>query len=208
MDVDIISMSWTIEKNEERNEEKNEKKTTALGRLDHALREAAEKNILMFCAARDEGLEQPKAVPYPAASETKRIFVIGAASPSGAASTWVNESAVQFLFPGTELRESRPLLMPPELPSVDGSSSATALASGLAGLLLNILSTDTTKKWDSQRRKGRYEKISNILNNIKSDKNYVQVWDLFDKFTNRKESGKESEVWREMVDKILLTSAG
>lgn len=201
MDVDIISMSWTIEKNE-----KDEKKTAALRRLDRAVREAADKNILMFCAARDEGLEQPKAVPYPAASDTQKIFVVGAATPSGAASTWVNERAVHFLFPGTELRESRPQLMPPEMLFVDGSSPATALASGLAGLLLNILATDTSKKWDSKKAPERYEKMSYILSNMKGEGSYVQVWDLFDRYMLRLKSENNDLVRQEMVERILMYS--
>ena len=43
--------------------------------------------------------------------------------------------------------------------------TATALASGLAAMLLTILSNDTVKTWDPVDRK------------------YMQVWDLFDEHT-------------------------
>jgi hypothetical protein len=41
--------------------------------------------------------------------------------------------------------------------------TATALASGLAAMLLTILSNDTGKTWDPVARHGRHEKINNIL---------------------------------------------
>lgn len=199
MKVDIISMSWTIEKPKSARERAE---SQALGDLDIALLDAASKNILMFCAARDEGLEQPNEVPFPAASKTGNIFVIGAAAPSGAASTWVNKKAVHFLLPGTELRESRPKLMPPDMPVVDGSSPATALASGLAGLLLTILSADTTRAWDHHKREGRHDKINKILLSVKGDKNYVQVWDLFNKFTDNPRAEEDTAAFQRMVNSI------
>jgi hypothetical protein len=198
--VDIISMSWTIGKSE-----KTEEKKKALMELDAALEEAAKNNILMFCAARDEGLEQPKEVPFPAASRTKNIMVIGAAGPSGTASTWVNADAIHFLFPGTELREVRPHFMPTEMVTVDGSSTATALASGLAAMLLTILSNDTSKTWDPVARHGRHEKINNILSAVRNavDKKYVQVWDLFEEYTGDSKSEGDLVVLQKMVDWIL-----
>jgi len=201
MDVDIISMSWTIGKSY-----KDGQKKEALGELDRAIRVASSKDILMFCAARDEGLEQPTEIPFPAASDVKNIHVIGAAAPSRAASTWVNDTTVHFLFPGTELRESRPKLIPPGMPAVDGSSSATALASGLAGLLLCILSTDTKKEWDPQKSERRHEKINNILGSVRGDKKYVQVWDLFDQFIRKPGSEGDLKVLQNMVDTLLVYS--
>lgn len=198
MEVDIISMSWTIEKSEE-----NEEKKKALIDLDDALEEAAKKDILMFCAARDEGLENPKQVPYPAASRTKNIMIIGAAGPSGTISAWVNPNAIHFLFPGIDLRSARPDWMPPEMPTVDGSSTATALASGLAALLLMILAKDTTGAWDPAATRGRHQKINNILDGVKNDKNYVQVWDLFDEFTKNSKTEGDSVVLQNMVNWIL-----
>ena len=198
MQVDIISMSWTIEKSENTREKKK-----ALLDLDEALEYAAKKNILMFCAARDEGLEQPKEVPFPAASRTRNIMIVGAAGPSGAISTWVNADAIHFLFPGTELRDARPDWMPPEMVTVDGSSTATALASGLAALLLTILGTDTSKTWDPVEHHGRHEKIKNILSGIKGDKKYVQVWDLFDEYTRDSKTEGDIVVLQKMVNWIL-----
>lgn len=191
-------MSWTIE-----DSWKTTEKMQALGDLDDALEEAAKENILMFCAARDAGLENPKQVPFPAKSRTKNIMVIGAAGPSGAISTWVNAESVHFLFPGVELRSgiARLELMPPEMEEVDGSSTATALASGLAGLLLTILSTDTSNTWDS--KVGVHEKIKNILNNVKGDTNYVQIWDLFRDYIQDPGTEGDAKTLQRMVDWIL-----
>jgi hypothetical protein len=63
---------------------------------------AAKNNILIFCAARDECLDQPKEVPFPAVGRTKNIMAIGVAGLSGAVLTWANASTIHFPFPGTE----------------------------------------------------------------------------------------------------------
>ncbi|KAI1102252.1 hypothetical protein F4804DRAFT_343395 [Jackrogersella minutella] len=60
---------------------------------------AACNNILMFCAATDQGAYKDKT--YPAATATKSIFKIGAAEASGAALKWIgDQSLVDFIFPG------------------------------------------------------------------------------------------------------------
>ncbi|KAL6796585.1 peptidase S8/S53 domain-containing protein [Trichoderma sp. SZMC 28012] len=172
-EVDIISMSWTIEESSTNRED--------LGKLNQALKEAAENNILLFCAARDEGLENPTNKPYPAASDTKSITVVGAAGPSGAISTWVSMESVDLLFPGLEIREACADRMPADMSAVDGSSTATACATGLAGLLLKILS-GTAAEREGWIKDKRHDRIKKLMTNVAGSTKYVQVWDLFDDF--------------------------
>ena len=195
MGVDVISMSWTMDKTEQTSE-------NVTRQLDEALQRAYNKGIVMLCAARDEGVENPGLRSYPAAG-AKDIFRIGAAAPTGISSEKTNREAVDFLFPGTELRDASSELKYPEMPAVDGSSSATALASGLVALLLFILSMDIkNRNW----RKMRYNMIQDILKNVVAgvpgeDKKYVQVWQLFERFTQPKTEGDCSKL-QDLIDHL------
>lgn len=171
--------------------------------LDEALRKANTKGIVMLCAARDEGVENPGLRSYPAAGAND-IFKIGAAAPTGISSEKTNREAVDFLFPGTELRDASPELKFPEMPAVDGSSSATALASGLVALLLSILSLDTKKNRDWSKM--RYHRIRDILKNVVAgvpgeDKKYVQIWQLFERFTQPKTEGDGKKL-QDLIDHL------
>lgn len=88
-------------------------------------------------------------------------------------------------FLGTELGEARSYLMPTEMMTIDRSSTATALVSGLAAMLMAILSSDAGKAWHPAARHGRHEQINNIRNAARNtaDRKYAQVWDLFDEYT-------------------------
>jgi hypothetical protein len=88
-------------------------------------------------------------------------------------------------FPGTEPGEARSYLMPTEIMTVDRSSTATGLVSGLAAMLMTILSSDTGMAWHPAARHGRHEQINNIHNAARNtaDRKYAQVWDLFDEYT-------------------------
>src|SRR4051794_39774893 len=121
-------MSWTIERTELNKSDIDE--------LERAIELAASKDILMFCAATDQGAYRDRT--YPAASGTKKIFKIGAAEASGAAYKWVgDQSAVDFIMPGhqvvLERHDDRNVT---KFTPLTGSSVATALASGLAAVVL------------------------------------------------------------------------
>lgn len=161
-------MSWTIDLPEQH----------IPSELKEALHKAEEKNILMLCAARDEGIENPSQNRYPAAGSTQSI-IIGAATPTGIHSPRVNQAAVHFLFPGTELQDAGPEFKHPDLRSLDGSSSATALASGLVALLLFIFAQSPGTK--SIPKNCRCVKVRNILKSVVNER-YVAIWDLFDEY--------------------------
>ncbi|KAJ8127354.1 hypothetical protein O1611_g6283 [Lasiodiplodia mahajangana] len=119
--VNVISMSWTIYNSRGRNDDD-------VTRLMDALRRAEDANIIMFCACQDSGYSGHRE-PYPATScNSKTMKRIGSAGAYGERSEYVNPKEVDYLFPG-EVAMSQEKVC-------SGSSAATALAAGLAGLIL------------------------------------------------------------------------
>ncbi|KAK0648271.1 hypothetical protein B0T16DRAFT_444377 [Cercophora newfieldiana] len=122
-DVDVISMSWTIEAAVQGNEE--------MAALKAAVDAARAKNILMFCSTSDQG-SSTKDDCYP--GDFDGCIKIGGATTTGEPLAWVNTDKVQFLLPGNNVpftnNENKVVSYE------SGSSVATAAASGLAGLLL------------------------------------------------------------------------
>jgi hypothetical protein len=116
-------MSWTIETPVAGNQD--------MENLKAAVREADEKQILMFCSTSDQG-SSTKDNCYP--GDFEGCIMIGGATDTGEELTWVDATKVKFLLPGTNApfvnNEGRVVSYE------SGSSVATAVASGLAGLLL------------------------------------------------------------------------
>ncbi|KAI0101767.1 hypothetical protein GGR51DRAFT_529279 [Nemania sp. FL0031] len=177
--VDIISMSWTIERTE-RNKHDIEK-------LADAVRDAASKGILMFCAATDQGAY--KDTTYPAASSTKKIFKIGAAEASGAALKWLgDQTLVDFIMPGHQVvTEQRDDPRIKNSTALTGSSVATALASGLAAVILyTVQLADVYRRSDdlgAYRSLKNYDRMKEAFSQIgttkESDNKYITVWNRF-----------------------------
>ena len=124
-------MSWTIKETEENGND--------IRRLEAAMNEASKKGILMFCAAGDKGSHQDK--EYPAAYNPTRIFRIGAAKANGNVWDWVGDPRnLDFILPGHEVVDRNPHGAPLEkFRPRTGSSVATALAAGLAALVLHCV---------------------------------------------------------------------
>jgi len=130
--VDIISMSWTVDRTD-----KNEQD---LENMKDAIDQAHKHNILMFCAAKDCGYSQSSNFGYPKNFD-KPVFCIGATTEHGNLSESIGsqKNAIDFGLPGENLL---PLSGNSEKEKITGSSIATALASGLAGLLLYCIEFD------------------------------------------------------------------
>ncbi|KAK1764325.1 hypothetical protein QBC33DRAFT_203355 [Phialemonium atrogriseum] len=122
-DVHIISMSWTIETPVAGNED--------MQSLETAVRDAANKNILMFCSTSDQG-SSTKDICYP--GDFEGCIKIGGATDTGEALAWVNAEKIDFLLPGKNVPFANNEGTVTSYES--GSSVATAAASGLAGLLI------------------------------------------------------------------------
>lgn len=118
-------MSWTIESKSPEGEE--------MKRLKEALTLAETKRILMFCSADDRGSISSDHC-YP--NVWDKCLLIGAANDTGSMCDWVpaHKASQMFIFPGLNIPFSAGIGIPDSPES--GSSVATAIAAGLAGVLL------------------------------------------------------------------------
>ena len=115
-------MSWTLYATHD------DPDLTGIKLMMDAIGRAEKKNIIMFCAAQDNGFQAHRD-PYPAKScNPKTMKRIGSAGLHGERSGYVHPKEVDYLFPGEVAMSSENICT--------GSSASTALASGLAGLIL------------------------------------------------------------------------
>jgi hypothetical protein len=126
--VDIISMSWTVVEIDHNK--------TDIENLKTAISDANEANILMFGAASDQGYNDTRQA-YPAVHD--KVICIGGARESGHPDE-MGGRTVNFVFPGSSIISSASFRQGSaggaSTTVVTGSSFATALASGLAALVL------------------------------------------------------------------------
>lgn len=122
-EVDIISMSWDVEK--------TSRNSSAGKKLEDELTKANDKHILMFCSSSDNGIFSSSGRTfYPHLSG--KCIKIGAAAWDGHGCAWVDED-IDFLLPGKDIPFN--WTSSEQMDPQDGSSLATALAAGLAGIL-------------------------------------------------------------------------
>lgn len=196
----IISMSWTIDPPEDEEERRF---------LDAAIVEAANADILMFCSASDKGAKQN--LTYPSKATTK-IFTIGAATASGAADSWVgNLGNINFIFPGTKVEMDGPRSgTDTSSREVTGSSVATALAAGLAALVLYCVQIRLYLATDQEKQKARrdfqllkkHEHMMKALKDIgtteESNHKFIEVWEVFGKKVEEKER-YDQDRWLDLI---------
>ena len=152
-------MSWTIESNDPASD---------ITEFKAAIKEAADKGIVLLCAFSDQGNVSASDC-YPGAFD--QTIMIGAATNRGGPCTWVNEKVVDLLFPGEHIvAEQRP-----EASSrpVSGSSVSTALAAGMVALLLHLI-----QLVDPGQHKKLREDMSKSLSRIANGK-YIDVQEVF-----------------------------
>ncbi|KAF9636707.1 hypothetical protein BFW01_g7603 [Lasiodiplodia theobromae] len=161
--VDIISMSWTLEATPQNKDH--------ITHLTTALTDAAKANILLFCAAPDQGADTTRT--YPAAASAPCIR-IGAAEASGEAYEWLGAAPVDFLFPGANVLWSRPGDLAVDSGTggggrLTGSSVATALAAGLAALALYCVQFAVQYAVVANAQQGRQQQVTaEDLRNLKT----------------------------------------
>ncbi|RDW68220.1 hypothetical protein BP5796_08877 [Coleophoma crateriformis] len=194
--VHIISMSWTIDPMELRDEKDKI-------RLEKAIAEAAEANILMFSSAHDNAPKEDNT--YPAVAAKGKIFKIGAAKASGQTDDTVgNASRVHFTFPGNEV-EMEGSTLAHKVEYRTGSSVATALAAGLAALILYCVQVKLFRSSAEERPKieqafNKLKKHDSMMKAFRSigmtegsNGKYIAVWDMFGKqVKNSETAGKDS----------------
>lgn len=197
--VDIISISWTIRNivnQDGHNRPHQGHETEEVEALKKAIDKAKKAGILMFCSASDD--VQKKGVdmlPYSQAGDSG--FRIGAADAYG----WSDRATedhrtIDWFFPGNQVADDfNPRSMRGgELQYRDGSSVATALAAGLASLIIYMANLMKAYSTPGSKNAAKFSEYSSILrrkdamrkafDNIITDENYkdkkfLPVWDLF-----------------------------
>ncbi|KAI1408751.1 hypothetical protein F5Y13DRAFT_104954 [Hypoxylon sp. FL1857] len=155
--VDIISMSWNIERNRS-----NEADIDALA---SQIKAAANRNIIMYCAAQDKGqLGNSEVEVYPAGSDTTKLKIVGAADPTGHPLNIVDTDKVHYLFPGEVVLEN-------DGKTITGSSAATALAAGTAAMILFCYELGYGKM-ETIAKPGR---MAQLFNSLRSSTKFIDV---------------------------------
>ncbi|KAL7800594.1 hypothetical protein V8C43DRAFT_274335 [Trichoderma afarasin] len=135
----IISMSWTIKSTVENGHDETDQD---IKDLQNAIKNAISKGALLFCAAPDEGNKSDATFrqyyPVGYSSCSHQMFKIGAAASTNKA--WEKTgrvSQLDFLLPGHEVEPRMgDRIEIKESGLQTGSSIATALAAGLAALVI------------------------------------------------------------------------
>ncbi|KAH0537653.1 hypothetical protein FGG08_005566 [Glutinoglossum americanum] len=177
MDVDIISMSWTLKSNERDPYTK-------------AFREAvvdavSKKEKIVFCSLHDnEGAERienyyPVGIP--------EVFKIGSATRTGnqAESNSTDWDIAEFILPGHEVLDGGTNT------KINGSSIATALASGLAALIIccvDIVDKEgNSRPGENVRSKGYMKNAFKNLSDKSKTKKFPEVKKHFPKLEDHEE---------------------
>jgi hypothetical protein len=185
MDVNIISMSWSIDKSTN---------STDFNDLQLAVEAAIKAGILLFCASDDQGTSRPEhSEPYPARIDPLHIFRIGAATRTGMQADRVR--GVDYILPG-----EKDQLVPffgEQFSSHEprtASSLATALASGLAALILYCGAiVEDKKKYELLKTQ---EKMNGAFKNLcKSHpgSRYLLVTEVFGEYLPKGSVGEAGE---------------
>ncbi|KAJ2902817.1 hypothetical protein MKZ38_000098 [Zalerion maritima] len=190
--ADIISMSWTIKHNQSNGD------SPGIAELESAIQKAKRRGILLFCSASDEIDEGATgSLPYSAAK--KYAFRIGAALSYGQRDAATEDhSSIDYFCPGNQVAETWNPRSDKTVQYHDGSSVATALAAGLAALIMHcaeLLRADAERRRDADPK--WYEilehncdglrvrsNMKTAIDNIKADgapddPKFPPVWGIF-----------------------------
>jgi subtilase family protein len=193
-------MSWTINKTEEN--------ADAMEKLKGAVNEAIKEKILLFCSVSDQGAKDEEI--YPANCNRQDSFLIGSATITGKSWKWNGANEVDYILPGTDLEvKIGDELFDRHLKRLceSGSSLATALASGLAALILDCVALRTPKDIHYLREPKGMKRAFGAINTNQyanaDDNKYLRVWDTFGRAL-RDEKMDERESLGLVVTKLLL----
>ena len=186
-------MSWTIEK--------TQANARDIEDLETALSDASRRKILLFCSMSDEKIS-PKDKTYPVNFPLKK-FKIGAASETG--SQWEqrgDKHNADYSLPGTNFifeSEQSPLVVPRS-----GSSIATALAAGLAAIILHCALCRKESDFELLRS---HEQMDNAFKAIgTTDDKYILVWNVFETYLKNQPHGEHGGTLNEIMEKLLSRS--
>ncbi|KAI1465212.1 uncharacterized protein F4812DRAFT_462057 [Daldinia caldariorum] len=176
---DIISISWTVMNTIEARQaahDKNPDGKSPTERIDDALSRAYRNGALIFCAAPDEGLitsiEFHKYYPVGCPGLSTKIFKIGAATANNVGHSQTGEvGQIDFILPGHEVTERDEGIDVEKNSPKTGSSIATALAAGLAALVIHCVRLAAIETY--QKRQSGEEGERNTTTNKTLDANSI-----------------------------------
>ncbi|KAL7790945.1 hypothetical protein V8C37DRAFT_161785 [Trichoderma ceciliae] len=237
-DVDIISMSWTVKQkiasivtNTTSHQPSSTGEPHGIKELREAIRAAVDAKILMFCSASDDiQAEAMDFWPYRGAPDY--IFRIGAALAQGQRDPHTEDNKnINYFFPGNKVAEAWNPRSAETVKYHDGSSVSTALAAGLASLIIycaNIMGTyhgakippqgpSSPEKVPDISGKTRFEgfakelrkrdKMKRAFDNIESEnwdrKKFLPVWRTFESITNNINEMNKLEDKVQQLDKLV-----
>jgi hypothetical protein len=153
--ANVISMSWTIKSDPKYIDDEI--------LLANQIIEAEKGGIVLFCSSEDKGQHNNnpgQLLP----SRSNLLRRIGSCNGNGNKSEFVSEAEVHYLFPGEQLPVMQQHLKRTgnKTSSTDrGSSASTALASGLASLVLwcTIKSGDKKRRFANARMYALFDKL-------------------------------------------------
>ncbi|KAM0520616.1 hypothetical protein ACHAPE_003013 [Trichoderma viride] len=224
--ADIISMSWTVRKLAKKaavlpsvldigfNEgHKMSPEEVAMDALQKAIEKAKSRNILMFCSAADDiQLLGRESLPFSAASDC--ILRIGAALPKGQRDPASEDfKTISYFFPGNQVAEARNPRSSKPIEYHDGSSVSTALAAGLASLIIYCTHVVNTYKngarpfadWALGLRNHKNMRIAfdNINSQDYDDRKFLPVWKMFGNAAERIENAQEEKEKIEVLENLV-----
>lgn len=195
-------MSWTIDPPDDENQ------SHEIADLGSAIAEAVKANILMFCSASDKGAKHT--VSY-SSKATNSIFTIGAADADGAMASFDGDiNLVDFIFPGNQVEpEGISEAVTKNVKYWTGSSVATALAGGLAALILYCAQVRIVRASTSQKERARkdfqalkkYHKMVQAFTNMgatRESKYKYLPWEVFGKAVAERE-GSDPDEWIDLI---------
>ncbi|RTE83626.1 hypothetical protein BHE90_001802 [Fusarium euwallaceae] len=216
LDVDIISISWTVRNKLETgaqtakdDKEKQTMESMAVDNLDAAVgRAIRDDKVLMFCSTSDDiQLSAMETLPYQRGQ--KSIFRIGAALPLGQRDHQSeDEDKIDLYLPGNRVAAALNPRSAGVVKYHDGSSVSTALAAGLASLIMHCAHVawqhvESKKLGGENRFQGLREALRKRQNmhtaftNIDvpdwNKKKYLPVWKIFGPVAERMNAEKTDD---------------
>jgi len=168
-------MSWTISRESARDD-------NIVNELAACIERANFKNILIFCSTRDRPYDRKNPEDAVLPAELPTAFAISSCDlESGKPVQKGETSLTDFYFPGQDIHVPLPKYLKPEgFETTTGSSFATALAAGLASLLLMFALFSGERMEDYKK----YYVMKRVFNSMCSDKEaenvkYVRPWEHF-----------------------------
>ncbi|ETR98429.1 hypothetical protein M419DRAFT_88795, partial [Trichoderma reesei RUT C-30] len=250
-EVDIISMSWTVrnvasialgmsggsgtdvthrqqQQQQRQHQGKASSYEVAVRALHRAIARARDSNILMFCSAADDiQLLGRDSLPFCVAPN--HIFRIGASLPLGQRDPASEDArSISYFFPGNKVAEATSwrrgrggrTLEPVEY--YNGSSVSTALAAGLASVILHCVRVvreyrerrktcqeedgSMFAEWDAKLRS--HESMRAAFDNINipenEDKKFLPVWGLFGEASKQIMAAEDEDVKMSQLEKLVV----